>query len=314
VKTTAHKSSKPRPQLAPGYAWCPRCECSRREADFAKNKRLPSGRSVYCKFCSNSWGRFHYHEQQERLALQSCAAHVPPELLAKFEPAPGARIGCLRCRHARLLPTTDFTAPEPRLRCAKQGCAVALTSRCEIADPRPAKPRALQKYCKKYGPLGDKLTHAGGVLLAYLKARWTEEIAATLEEYSGYTMAKLASIVRYHKIGGIRVGKHRLHHMKPQPEKYFTPEQTEYLLAAYCSARWPRPLIWNLAETERKARLLERRRIVDAVARRGPRWNWRQIQRHVIKQMKARRERGVKARRGEQRKVNQFVSIAREKN
>jgi hypothetical protein len=303
-----------KPQLAPGYKWCPRCRSSLSLREFNNDSRRRDGKYLYCRSCSNRAARRYYATRHvadaESEYVPSGACHVPPELFPP--PAPGEGIGCLRCRHARLMAQSRFTKTNhPKIYCARQATVAAIVwQNCEIADPRPMKPRDLRRYWFKHGPLGDKLGHAGDVVKAYLAARWAHEAPEVLERVTGWTMFKLAQIVRYHGIGGAKTNNNRLHHMNPRKGRVcFSPEQTAFLMREYSSPRWPKVITWNMASARKAARRRAQNKLVAQCNELGPAWNWEQICRHVEKQMRKRGDRAKARRRGEGRKVNQFVTL-----
>jgi hypothetical protein len=304
------KSKKPL-QLAPGYAWCSSCERTRARKEFGNDRRRKGGLSFYCKECANRKGRNFYatrhREGGDSEYIPSGAAHVPVEL---FPPsAEGESIGCLRCRHARLLSANTFNAATPRIHCARQNANVPVVfTACPIADPRPMKPRDLRLYWNKHGPLGDKLSKAGEVMKAYLKARWAVEESEALERATGWTMFKIAQVVRYHRLGGAKTKNNRLHWMDPRKGRVcFTSEQTAFLMEEYCSPRWPRPIIYSMKGARKAARRRAQNKLVARCNELGPPWSWEQILRHVEKQMRKRGDRARSKTKG--RRVNQFLII-----
>lgn len=305
-----------------GQRWCQAGQHWRGRGDFTPNKHRPDGLNAYCRDCVNEQQRACYKRRlatgARRLQSGTAMDKVPPALRPK---AAVKSIGCLSCRHCELLPHSDFSKLREYsedsiipIRCNKERRARPMVWRdCPAADPRPAQPKKLARYWKKYGPLGDRNGHATPALLAFLAAHWQSAPADFLERVTGRTVFKLNQMVRYHGVGGVAAGKTRLHLMEPQKGRpHFTASQTEWLLREYSSERWPRPANSRLPADELSRRLEARRRVVDGVNGLnpdGPRWNWEQIGWHISKQLKGRRARAVRARRGEGRKVNQWMSV-----
>jgi hypothetical protein len=307
---------------------------------WGHNKKTSDGYNGSCRDCLNEYARNRHARVVS--TVDSGSKHVPPEL---FPPAePGEQIGCLRCRHASVQIATDFEGVTPRSQvtvfCHKQEQAIALRwSHCTLADPRPAKPRALAKYWKKFGPLGDKVHHASPLMVEFLKYSWQTWPASALERVTGWDILRIGKLVRYHGIGGAKAGKMRLHFMNPKGGRTcFTPEQTEWLLAEYNSPRWPRSKPVNLelkhslftkkqdeylqgllskgtglagwpanktrgmARGEKAAITRRRNLIVKQLAERGKPRTWEQIAKHV-KYLQQQRPAVVQAHRREKTKA-----------
>lgn len=311
-------------RMAGGERHCGKCRRWRKADDFGANAGRQDGKEIFCRDCAPAVNRAHCRRQQTRagqpardkrgrpLRFGSAAQSVPVELFPL--PAEEATISCLRCRHCALTESTNFRHKRPKVFCAKEGREItARLDGCKIADPRPQKPRALHRYWIKLGPLGDKLCHAGPVALAYLRARWASAPAPELERHTGWTMFKLAQIVRGHGVGGVATANNRLAQMDPrQGRDCFTLEQSAWLLAEYNSERWPKPAITRLPPDELARRQAAQRAVVDAVNAmnpEGPQWNWEQINRHLTKQKRKLGDHAKAARRGQGRRVNQFVTL-----
>jgi hypothetical protein len=312
---------------AKGLKWCPGCRRWRRlsedpkKSEWSKNRQFRDGLAHRCKDCCNAKGREYYRgvvTQVDSGLPAALRAGMPPELFPP--PAAGEGIGCLRCRHAAVYISTDFAGLQPggstTIFCHKQEAAVPIVwSHCPLADPRPAKPHALSKWWKRFGSFGDRLHHAGPLMVEFLKHCWSAWPAVELVKVCGWTMFKISQVVRYHGVGGVRTDNNRLHHMEPtKGRRCFTPEQSAWILAEYRSDRWPRPARYHGAPAGRKAWFTRRRnRIVEqvhALNPDGPRWTWQQIQRHIQKMQQTAWKR---ARRHGVRKVNQHLAIEEKK-
>lgn len=294
--------------LARGDKYCFQCRRWKPMATaWARDKRRGDGVGIYCKECVNSYARTRY--TGITMQVDSGVAFVPPELFPPTQP--GQSIGCLRCRHADSAASTNFQDATPvtwvKIFCHRQEKTVPICwSNCPLADPRPSQPRDLARYWKKHGPLGDKVAHATPLAVEFLRHCWAHWKAADLERVTGWTMFKLAQIVRYHKVGGVAVGNTRLHWMEPTKGRVvFTREQSDWVMSEYHSPRWPAPYVYCMKPAKKAAITRARKRIIEHVATLGPRWEWTQIQRHIQKRQKLNYGR---ARRRGVRPVNQFCS------
>jgi hypothetical protein len=274
-------------RLSRNEKFCPKC---RRwlpvSTSWSSHRKTIDKLETRCKECINAAKRKKY--EARLCGVASGASMVPPELFPP--PAPGASMGCLRCRHASTCIETDFQKVKPDgevlVYCARQEGIIPLEwTSCTLVDPRPAQPKALRRYWERYGPLGDLIPLAAPLLLEFLKHAWAHWPAADLQRVSLSSMPRLKDLVRKHGIGGAGVGNDRTsfagRRQAGRGLPCFTTAQSDWLETEYRSDRWPGMLRPGMLPENQQKVERQRAQILAHIATLGPPWTWAQVTRHL---------------------------------
>jgi hypothetical protein len=284
--------------------------------EVKRNGKLHS----YCRPCHLKKNRECYAKRLKKLPPGEAVRRLEAEAPGLFPPAAaGESIGCLRCRHAQVSLETEFRPGNsaPLIFCerleweGKNPIRPICWVNCPMADPRQAQPKALRIYWNRWGPLGDRIRCATPLMIAFLKAHWQTLTSENLVAATGWDMRRIEAVVRYHGIGGVRVGKTRLH-LCGMVNHRFTRAQSDLIGDLYNTEKWPGVITYNINPEERRRREALRRAIVRQVRAlnpEGPKWTFPQIQRHNTKRLHSDLARRKKARSGIKRKVNQHMSV-----
>lgn len=185
-------------------------------------------------------------------------------------------INCLNCRHASLLPHTDFNSAVPVIRCARMGdVRVACLTSCPLADRRS--PRDGGDRCAHWTAVGVAWLRA-----AYPVAPWPEMMAKSGRTRDGLKFeAKRQGLRRAHPN---RTWRYAFIHRS----NLFNAEQQRFMVEMVSKGLWPMAGKFGTENREREAAL--RQAIVDGIAARGQAHPWRSMVGWKYNYLKAQRK------------------------
>jgi hypothetical protein len=186
-------------------------------------------------------------------------------------------INCLRCRHAKLLPHTDFSKDIVPILCKQANRAVPIPFEgCPIADPCPVNYRRMKNGQYRGGDRLHKMTRVEN---RYLRYHFTRSPMEKMCRDTGRKAGILRTICNNRM--GLKRGE-----LGPKLRGW-PQEQRDYIRMCINSTFWPKRGYG--AQTQRAQEI--RDAIVEEVAKRGPRRTWLEIRYYAKSQTPAYLER-----------------------
>lgn len=192
-------------------------------------------------------------------------------------------INCLRCRHCKLLPYSDFTRDVVPIHCTKtkRNVPAHISTMCPIADPRP-----MMRKGRYTG--GDKRRTATEAELAFLRVHYAR---MTWPALMGHCLRDRATIINIaNGLGLVRGDRperrleaaQRARECKQSGGKIFNAAQSAYIQDCFARNHWPTK---HFGQEPRKSQSEAiRAEIVARVAEldtNGKTWSWESIRSHM---------------------------------